>query len=288
MGHKKKRQQPRPKKKKNKKKVSLGKGGVKNMHQVGFEMDAFRQYVMNKSQIQSDINALIEEVISIFKAYDRIQLLGGLGLVLIDNLPIADKLFEAQMTGTTPELDEDAEAVLEYAMNFGTSTESISDVPPSPDIIQDLYERLKQLLYLYNLYDMPVSHKDYDAWLTWVVHTNHIHVRGDGYPSHIEQVYEELFRPHDSFFRNRFGFGFDTLKRCCLEIERMILSKIATTGGAYFSWLRWKEDSEKTYGTGEDAIEKMLADKPENGIFGSMIDRSPDMFGKGLDFSGNV
>lgn len=280
MGHKKKRQQPRPKKRKNKKKVSLGKGCAKNMHQVGFEMDAFRQYVMNKSQIQSDINALIEEVIAIFKAYDRIQLMGGLGLILIDNLPIADKLFEAQIVGETPELDEDAEAVLEYAMNFGTSLESVSDVPPTQDVIHDLYERLHQLIYLYNLYDMPVSHKDYYAWLTWVVHSNHIHVRGDGYPSHIKQVYEELFRPHDNFFRNRFGFGFDTLKRCCLEIERMILSKIATTGGAYYAWLRWKEDSEKTSGTGEDAIEKMLADKPENGIFGSMIDRSPDMFGK--------
>ena len=275
----KRHQATRPKKRKKKNGVG-GAGESIDMRQMDQGMDTFRRYVMNKPQIQSDIKALIEEVISIFKAYDRVQLLGGLGLILIDNLPISDKLFEAQMSGTTPELDEDAEAILEYAMNFGTSIETVSAVPPTHDIIQDLYGRLHQLMYLYNLYDMPASHKDYEAWLTWVVHANHIHVRGDAYPIHMEQVYEELFRPHDTFFRNRFGFGFDTLKRCCLEIERMILSKIATTEGAYFAWLRWKEDSEKTYGTGEDAIEKMLADKPENGIFGSMINRSPDMFGK--------
>lgn len=240
---------------------------------------AFKKLVMDKPFVQSEINALVDEAISVFETYERIQLLGGLGLILIDNLPTIDKLFEAQMSGTEPELDENAEIVMEYAMNFGTAIESKSEKAPTKEVIEHLYGLLKGLSHLYNVYDMPVTDTDYDAWLTWIVHLNHIYVRGDGYPCHVEQVFDELFRPHDEFFKSHYGFGFDTLKSFCLEIERYILSKIGTVGGAHLAWQRWIEDSEKKYGTGEDAIEKMLADKPGNGVMGSMIDRNPDLFG---------
>ncbi len=251
------------------------------MNILELDTSAFKAFVNNKPMIQSEINKRIDDVINIFNSYDRVQLLGGLGLRLLDNLPTPDKMFEAQMYGTDLQLDENAEPVMEYAMNFGTALETVSETPPTQDILDNLYDTLAQLHQLYNFYDMPTSATNYEAWLTWMVHMDHIFVRGEGYASIIEKVFDDLFSPHDAFFRNRYGFGFDTLKSFCTQIERYIISKIGTAYGAHLSWERWKEDMEKQYGTGEDAIEKMLQDKPENGVMGSMPDRSPDMFAGG-------
>jgi hypothetical protein len=56
----------------------------------------------------------------IFRKYDSVQLLGSIGLYLLDHLPNIEKHFIAQMNGTDMRLDENAEEVIaEYAMNFG-------------------------------------------------------------------------------------------------------------------------------------------------------------------------
>lgn len=262
------------KKKKKKKPVSTPK-----VKQNNSDMSAFKDFVMDKPMIISEIHSRINKAIRIFESYDRIQLLGGIGLKLIDNLPTIDKVFDAQMYGDGKlNLDDKAEVVMEYAMNFGTAMASKSTEAPTKEILDDLYQTLSDISQLYNVYDMPVSKTDYEAWLIWMVHMDHIFVRGEGYASIVEKVFDELFLPHDDFFKNRYGFGFATLKSFCTEIERFILSKIGNMGGSYLAWQRWKEDSEKQYGTGEDAIERMLQDKPENGVMGSMPDRSPDLF----------
>ena len=266
-------------KKKTKKKKNQPSAKLKTLDN-SLNMATYKAMITDKPKLIAEINALVEEAISIFKAYDRIQILGGLGLKLIDNLPTLEKLFEAQMSGKGGlDLDEEAEVVMEYAMNFGTALPNESVVAPTKEVLSDLYDILATLTHLYNMYDTPTTIDDYEAWLTWVVHMDHIFVRGDGYASIVEEVYDELFKPHDKFFKQRYGFGLDTLKAFCTEIERFILSKIGNVTGAHLAWERWKKDSEKMYGIGDEAIERMLKDKPENGIMGSMIDRSPDLFG---------
>lgn len=262
--------------KKSKNKPSAKRQKVNN----SLNLDAYKEMITDKPKLVEGINALIEKVVSIFKEYDRIQILGGLGLKLIENLPTLEKMFEAQMNGKGElKLDEEAEVVMEYAMNFGTALPYESVVAPTKEVLSELYDILGALPHLYNMHDTPTNNNDYEAWLTWMVHMDHIFVRGDGYASIVEEVYDELFMPHDAFFKQRYGFSLATLKAFCTEIERFILSKIGNATGAYMAWERWKEDSEKQYGTGDEAIERMLQDKPENGVMGSLIDRSPDMFG---------
>lgn len=237
------------------------------------------EYVSDKPRIINDIHLQIEKVIDYFKSYDRIQLLGGIGLKLIKNLPTPDIMIDTQRRGdVNMDIDDVAEAIMEYAMNFGTAMPNMSLNAPTEDVLDDLYNTLKELSHLHNLYDMPISKSDSEAWLIWMVHMDHIYVRGDGYASIVEEVFNELFFPHNDYFKQKFGFSFNTLKSFCTKIERFILSKIATPYGANLAYERWKEDSERQYGTGEEAIEKMIQDKPENGVMGRFIDRSPDLF----------
>ena len=74
---------------------------------------------------KKSLNSLIQEHIGCiegyFRRYDTIQLLGSVGLYLIDNLPNLEKYFMAGISGKQLELDEEAEVIAEYALNFGLS-----------------------------------------------------------------------------------------------------------------------------------------------------------------------
>lgn len=119
---KKKRSQPRPKAKKH---------IVKPVHRlnpnVSFEdkMRVCGHMVMkalkNKEQINQQIQEHVKIVEGYFKKYDTLQLLGSTGLYLMDNLANLEKFYLAQISGKKLELDERAEVISEYALNFGLS-----------------------------------------------------------------------------------------------------------------------------------------------------------------------
>ena len=112
MRHKKKRQQPKPKKKKvknsHKSRMSLGN---QQLRQLG---EKIQEVLKDKEHVNASITEHISQVEEYFKRYDTIQLLGSVGLYLIDNLPNMEKYFMAGVAGKQLKLDEDAEVIAEY------------------------------------------------------------------------------------------------------------------------------------------------------------------------------
>ena len=92
--HKKARVQPRPKKKKMKveAKQSIGTSVMDQLRDVS---KVFMSVVKNKEGIQRAIQENVEQVMSYFKTYDAIQLLGGVGLHLLQNIPSIEKEYES-------------------------------------------------------------------------------------------------------------------------------------------------------------------------------------------------
>ena len=86
-------------------------------------MRAMSKYLLkvfkDKDAIKTALREHIEIVEGYFRKYDSVQLLGSIGLYLLDHLPNIEKHFIAQMNGTDMRLDENAEVIAEYAMNFG-------------------------------------------------------------------------------------------------------------------------------------------------------------------------
>ena len=208
MGHKKKRQQPRPKKKK-----------VKNSHKrtMFSQYQELRQIGKNlqemlgdKERLNDSINEHIARVEEYFKQYDTIQLLGSVGLYLIDNLPNMEKYFMAGISGKKLQLDEDAEVISEYALNFGLSMPNTGKEEPTEEIVTDLRERLRALSQIYRLIDMPLENNA-EQFIDWVIHSEFIGIRGDGYQTHVYEVFKELFGPHSEFYKKTYGFSIDEL-----------------------------------------------------------------------------
>lgn len=274
---KKKRLQPAPKKKKKvagsyrQKEVSL----EDKLKAYGMQMvEAFK----DKDSIKNAIASHTERVEGYFRKYDSIQLIGSVGLYTIDNLPTLEKKFMAQYTGQKLRLDEEAEVLAEYALNFGLSMPNDGKENPTDEVVADLRETLKALFYLYRMLDMPLEN-DTEKFLDWMIHSETIAVRGDGYQEHILEVFNGMFEPHTSFYEQRFGFSIKNLVDFLNVLEDRVICKIGGQNmiyGPFKMWTRWKEWDERTYGKCDD-IEDFGKRDFSKGIMSDFFEANPDV-----------
>lgn len=277
--NKKKRQQPRPKKKKQavtaKQSVGLYENMIKQFKEFG---NRFLNILKDKESLNQRIKVQIDRVEEIFKQYDSVQLLGALGLYLLDNVPTSEKYYMSQIAGEELELDEQAEVLVEYGLNFALSMPNEGKLQPTDKIVAELLETLRGLRQCYALYDMPTEN-DCKQWLTWVIHSETITVRGDGYKEHIEEVFNEMFSPHSHFYESRYGFSLKELDNFLSKIEDRMMCKIASQNsimGAYKMWERWRKWDEEKYGNVDD-MENLMKRDFSKGLFGEFFEENPDV-----------
>lgn len=277
--HKMRRQQPRPKKKK-------GKSVVKRPATNNSFEDQFRQYgklmmksLEDKENIKAKMAEDIGKIEGYFKKYDTIQLLGSIGLYLIDNLPTLEKNFMAQQMRAKPKLDEDAEVIAEYALNYGLSMPNDGKETPTSKVVNDLRETLRSLYKVYGLLDMPLENNA-EQYVDWIIHSETIAVRGDGYPEHLQRVFKELFTPHTGFYQTTYGFSINDLLQFFQEVEDRVICKIGSKKmitGPYKLWERWKKWDEKTYGPIDSNLEGFKKRDYSKGMFGEFFAANPDV-----------
>lgn len=268
-----KRQQPRPKRKKVETKSNCFKSTL---------FVTARKKIIESLKDKDKWEACVQENINIiegyFHTYDSVQLLGSIGLFLLDNLPNIEKYFYAQINGTEMNLDENAEVIAEYALNFGLAMPNDSHENPTDKIVYDLKERLRTLFFLYLYKDMPLVDNPLES-LEWMIHLDTIAVRGDGYQIHVYEVFKEMFYPHSKFYLAEYGFSIEQLFNFFMVLEDRVICKIADQNsiyGAYKMHERWIKWEEKTYGKLDDMSSLESRDFSE-GLFGDFFVANPDV-----------
>lgn len=268
-----KRQQPRPKRKKVETKSNCFKSTL---------FVTARKKIIESLKDKDKWEACVQENINIiegyFHTYDSVQLLGSIGLFLLDNLPNIEKYFYAQINGTEMNLDENAEVIAEYALNFGLAMPNDSHENPTDKIVYDLKERLRTLFFLYLYKDMPLVDNPLES-LEWMIHLDTIAVRGDGYQIHVYEVFKEMFYPHSKFYLAEYGFSIEQLFDFFMVLEDRVICKIADQNsiyGAYKMHERWIKWEEKTYGKLDDMSSLESRDFSE-GLFGDFFVANPDV-----------
>lgn len=268
-----KRQQPRPKRKKVETKSNCFKSTL---------FVTARKKIIESLKDKDKWEACVQENINIiegyFQTYDSVQLLGSIGLFLLDNLPNIEKYFYAQINGTEMNLDENAEVIAEYALNFGLAMPNDSHENPTDKIVYDLKERLRTLFFLYLYKDMPLVDNPLES-LEWMIHLDTIAVRGDGYQIHVYEVFKEMFYPHSKFYLAEYGFSIEQLFDFFMVLEDRVICKIADQNsiyGAYKMHERWIKWEEKTYGKLDDMSSLESRDFSE-GLFGDFFVANPDV-----------
>lgn len=278
---KKKRQQPRPK---TKKKGITSKTKVKNKvtFSIDSQMKAIGEQMMamlkDKEKLNDTIQKYIDEIEGYFEKYDTIQLLGGVGLYLLDNLPNIEKHFYAQISGTDMQLDEQAEVIAEYAMNFGLAMPNHGKENPTDAVVEDLLIKLSGLATIYGLLDMPLDDNS-EQFVDWLIHMQTIAVRGDGYQEHVYEVFKEMFVPHSAFYKQQFGYSIEEMFDFFMDLENRVICKIGCQDSIYGAAKmheRWKKWEEKNFGNIDDI---KIIDKHDwsKGLFGDFFEANPDV-----------
>ena len=276
---KRKRQQPTPKHKKQK---MIAKSSIKGDYTFEAQMRAMGKRLLNVFKDKDTVNATlrehIEKIESYFRKYDSVQLLGSIGLYLLDNLPNLEKYFMAQMYGTEMHLDENAEVIAEYAMNFGLSMPNDGIDNPTDEVVKDLRNRLRTLFMTYIYQDMPLVDDPMQS-IDWMIHMDTIVVRGDGYQNHVYEVFKEMFFPHTTFYQQQFGYSVAQLFEFFMDLGNRVICKIASQENIYGItkiYERWKKWEEKTFGPIDD--EATLENQDfSKGLFGAFFEANPDV-----------
>lgn len=231
---KKKRQQPKTKKQK-----VMAKQSINGFNLFETQMRAMGKRLLEVFKDKDTVNATLREHIETiegyFRKYDSVQLLGSIGLYLLDNLPNLEKYFMAQMNGTEMHLDENAEVIAEYAMNFGLSMPNDGIDNPTDEVVKDLRNRLRALFMTYIYQDMPLVDDPMQS-IDWMIHMDTIAVRGDGYQNHVYEVFKEMFFPHTTFYQQQFGYSVDQPQAASLC--RSLLTPAERYEEAYFEAVR--------------------------------------------------
>ena len=274
---KKKRQPPKAKKKK-----TVVRQCANTSNPFELQMRAMGKYLLkvfkDKDAIKTALREHIEIVEGYFRKYDSVQLLGSIGLYLLDHLPNIEKHFIAQMNGTDMRLDENAEVIAEYAMNFGLALPNDGKDTPTDDVIKDLRDKLKTLFVAYMHLDMPLGDEP-TQFIDWMIHMDTIAVRGDGYQVHVYKVFKEMFFPHTTFYEQQFGYSVAQLFEFFMDLENRVICKIASQEAIYGATKmheRWKKWEEKTFGPIGD--EATLENRDfSKGLFGAFFEANPDV-----------
>lgn len=278
---KKKRLQPRPKKKKV---VHVSK--YDKLDIIKKELNTKIRYVQeHRDEVDGRISEQISTAINYFETYDKILLLGGLGLKLINNTPNMESAFYDVLQNSSRKYDDGAEVIMEYALSFATAIDVNTKVIPDQKDINKLYSLLKDLKHAYAFIEVCDNNPDIEneSLIKMLDRINYMVVRGEGYMQHIEEVYGELYSLHDAFFLENYGCDSKSILDFLKNLDVKIYSKLGTVLGSSLAHERWCE-WDKSLPDLKDVIDNMSGNENIPFIVGFLKD-NPDLAGDGSDLN---
>lgn len=204
--------------------------------------------------IKDEINL----VISLINKYDKIYVLGGLGSKLISASPnLHNQIMECYNGPDMEEAekekiveDDEIEVILEYALNIASaSLNENSGIIPTEENILEIKNQLSKIKINIGFYEMsaenPKGGTEFDHWLKISVMEDAIHVRGDGYQSHVSEIFEETFSFYNDFLQQYYGFDSSDIFETIRNLDLLVASKIGNAFGSSLThqrFVKWNDE----------------------------------------------
>lgn len=229
----------------------------------------------------------IEIAINLINKYDKVYVLGGLGSRLIKSTPTFYNQFLADYKGidnndVQDELlqsDDEIEVLLEYAMSVATATSNVNkNTLPTKENIEEIYQQLSKVKSNINFWelsaDIPIDGNEFDHWLRTNIMQEAINVRGDGYHTHIREVFEEVFGPHNGFLQQYDGFDANDVLNSIIKLNSLVYSKVGNPFGSIQAHQRFIEWSDETP---NETVVKVMRETKKNFIQ-QFTEANPDLY----------
>ncbi|WP_337044963.1 hypothetical protein [Emticicia sp. 17c] len=229
----------------------------------------------------------IEIAISLINNFDKIYVLGGLGSKLIKSTPNAYNQFLETYTDSNREevekefvqSDDQIEILLEYLMSISTaSPNSKKGIIPTQEDIEEIYEQLSKIKSNINFWELsaenPANGDEFDHWLRTTMMLDTINVRGEGYFTHIQEVYQEMFHPFDGFLQQYYGFNSKDIFSTILKLDSLVYSKVGNPLGTKEAQKRLTEWMQEV---GKEKIDEVMREQGKHFII-QFTEANPDLY----------
>lgn len=265
------------------------------MHTLNFPTEIREQYRYAIEKAREDreryfdwIKNEIEIAINLINKFDKIYVLGGLGSKLIKSTPTFYNQFLETYNGVDKEQfqegeliqhDDEIEVLLEYVMNIATATANENkNVIPTQEDIDEIHQQLSKIKSNMNFWELsaenPVGGNEFDHWLRTNIMQDTINVRGDGYHTHIQEIYQEVFSPFDGFLQQYYGFSSNDIFNTILKLDSLVYSKIGNPFGATQSHKRLTEWMDEI---GQETIMSVMMETGKHFIT-QFVEANPDLY----------
>lgn len=246
---------------------------------------AFEQARADRERYFIWLEEEIKIAVNLINSYDKIYVLGGLGARLLRASPNFFNQFVETYEGPDKEEaqkekileDDEIEVLLEYALSIASaSPNSNSGQIPSEEIINEIRQQLSKIKFNVGFYEMsaenPANGNEFDHWIKLRVMGDTLHVRGNGYDSHIIEVYKETFAPHNDFLQKFYGFNSEDIYNAIRRLDILVASKIGNAYGSSLSYdrlMEWMNEKgnevidKEMEETGKPFIQQFTTDNPD-------------------------
>lgn len=223
-------------------------------HMTEEEHGRYREQVKEgRPQAYEDIKALIAQLKIKINSYDKLIVLSAIS---------AFCLFKMY---TDPQDDGKSEVALEYMQSIVLSDQENINIGkiPGPEVLTSIYDDLVEIRWQFNWYFISESivekYPPVEAKVRHEMITDALYVRGEGYLTHINQLYDELFSPHDTILKDKFGFTSKDIKTAFEHLEFALACRTMMPDGMphprqmalYQSWVRQHKPSREAIYSGE-------------------------------------
>lgn len=247
--------------------------------------------IENAKEIRGDyfkwIKTKIEEAIELINNFDKLYLIGGLGLRLLKSSPSFYSVSMEELRRSGKEIPEDElliedehiEIIFEYALNIAsTSTNDNAGTIPTQDDIQKIYDLLLEIKTNIGFYEMtadiPKDGNEFDHLLRTEMMTETMNVRGVGYTIHVRELFLELFSQHDQILKDSYGFTAEEFFDAIRKLDLYVTSKIGNALGGGQSHTRLMDWMAKK---GEKNVEEEMG-RTGKPFITQFVEENPDLY----------
>jgi len=172
---------------------------VRNTMSVDEHAAYLKQLQENRPKVYDEIKVLIQQTVDKINTYDKLLILGGIASY-------------GYMKILTDDSDDGlSETTIEYCQSIATASPNLNKGKvPTSEILNDIYEDLikirRQFDAFYAVEHVTGKHSKIQSELRYHMISETLYIRGEGYISHIRQLFIDMFSPHDTFFEKHYKF----------------------------------------------------------------------------------
>ncbi len=221
-----------------------------------------KQIQENIPKFYEEIKAKIEKVVALINKYDKIFVIGGVASVAMDE----------RMTNFEEDTS-DPETSIEYCQSIALATANTNvGVIPTTEVIKDIYEQLKQIKsdfgWYYKFQYVGTDDSDIKSRVRSSMIGETMNVRGEGYLKHIEELFHELFTPHDAIFQKHYGFLSSDIVKTIKRLEYSFCLRVTSPEGQPHPTFLYELNKWQLTGSGDqrDFVRKNPGLAIENGL----------------------